>query len=101
LKHGRLQGWCLIDVRSAHFSFRLYALPLSGYYRTIPLRDQQIIKTHKQLARVPSPSGTINQQVCYLRGITWLQDLLFSLRRSGARTNYLPSLEKQFEPEPL
>ena len=28
------------------FSFRLYALPLSGSSRTIPLRDQRIFKTH-------------------------------------------------------
>jgi hypothetical protein len=76
--HERHWGRSLTDVRPVHFSFSLYALPLSGYSRTIPLRDQRIFITHK-VGASSFTIGTIKQQVCYLRGITWLQTSLLFL----------------------
>jgi hypothetical protein len=91
----------------------LYALPLSGYSRTIPLRDQRIIKTHT--AEGWRQSRRVHTGVL-LAGASWRKFLhhrndqsasllfkgdnmvarfsAFSLRRSGAWTNCLPSLEK-------
>jgi hypothetical protein len=100
--------------------YRLYALPLSAYSRNIPLRDQRIIKTHT--AEGWRHSRRVHTGVL-LAGASWREFLdhrndqsasllfkgnnmvasfsAFSLRRSGAWSNCLPSLEYNLNPTPL
>jgi len=70
------------------FPLSLYALPLSGYSRTILLRYQWIFKTHK-VGASSFTIGTINQQVCYLRGITSdLASVVCSISRMAMQSDH-------------